>query len=71
MRRQLLPEVAVLPWGVRAPEKVEPGHSSGAPANPRLLLKAIVTTFVSAVIWLVIDLIVRSDLISFRDMAGR
>ena len=62
---------AVLPWGVRAQENVEPGHASGAPANPRLLLKAIVTTLVSAVIWLAIDLIVRSDLISFRDMAGR
>ncbi|MBL8700481.1 MAG: DUF1467 family protein [Alphaproteobacteria bacterium] len=61
---------AVLPWGVRTPDKAETGHASGAPANPRLGLKALVTTIISAVIWVAIDLVVRSDLISFRDMAG-
>ncbi|MBM3525115.1 MAG: DUF1467 family protein [Alphaproteobacteria bacterium] len=58
---------AVLPWGVRRPERVQEGHDAGAPADPRLGFKAIVTTLVSAAIWLVIDLTVRSGLISFRD----
>ena len=61
---------AVLPWGVRTPDRAELGHAAGAPSNPRLGLKVLVTTIVSAVIWLAIDLVVRSDLISFRDMAG-
>jgi predicted secreted protein len=42
---------AVLPWGNRASEHVEPGHAPSAPENPRLLLKAIVTTGISLVIW--------------------
>jgi hypothetical protein len=33
--------------------------------------KALVTTVISTVIWLSIELVVRSDLISFRDMAAR
>jgi predicted secreted protein len=59
---------AVLPWGVRPPEQVEKGHASGAPENPQLGRKALITTVVSAVIWLAIDLVVRSELISFREM---
>jgi predicted secreted protein len=59
---------AVLPWGVRPPEQVEKGHASGAPENPQLGRKALITTMVSAVIWLAIDLVVRSELISFREM---
>jgi predicted secreted protein len=62
---------AVLPWGIRTPDKVEIGHASGAPENPRIVLKALVTTAISAVIWLAIELVVRSDWISFRAMAER
>ena len=42
---------AVLPWGVRPPEEREPGMASGAPARPRIALKFLVTTLVSAVIF--------------------
>ena len=42
---------AVLPWGVRPANEGEQGHDSGAPANPRLLLKAAVTTAVAAALW--------------------
>ena len=59
---------AVLPWGVRPPDHFETGHASGAPDNPQLGRKALITTVISAVIWLAIELIVRSDLISFREM---
>jgi predicted secreted protein len=57
---------AVLPWGVRVPDVQDAGHASSAPANPRLWLKAVVTTLVAAVIWLGVYFIVRSDWISFR-----
>jgi predicted secreted protein len=57
---------AVLPFGVRSPDEAMPGQASGAPANPRLWLKAGVTTLVSAAIWLIIWALVRSDWISFR-----
>jgi predicted secreted protein len=62
---------AVLPWGARPTEDLGPGHAPSAPANPRLGLKALITTGISAVIWLAIELLVRSDWISFRDMAAR
>jgi predicted secreted protein len=59
---------AVLPWGVRPPETFVPGQAESAPENPRLLLKAGVTTLIAAVIWAGIYLVVQSDLISFRTM---
>jgi predicted secreted protein len=60
---------AVLPWGVKPSENLVPGQAESAPDNPRLLMKALVTTLVAGVIWLGIYLIVQSDWISFRDMA--
>ncbi|HEX4111946.1 MAG TPA: DUF1467 family protein [Stellaceae bacterium] len=57
---------AVLPWGVRPPTELVRGQAESAPARPRLLLKAGVTTVVAFVIWLAIWFIVRSDWISFR-----
>jgi predicted secreted protein len=62
---------AVLPWGARPPERVERGHAPSAPENPRLGAKALVTTAVSAAIWLAIELTVRADVMSFRDWAAQ
>jgi len=58
---------AVLPWGNRPPEKVEPGHATSAPAKPRLALKFAVTTVLAALIWVAIDQAVRHGLVSFRE----
>ncbi len=60
---------AVLPWGVRAQGRAEPGTVESAPQNPRLLMKFAVTTALSAAITLGIYLLYHSDLISFREMA--
>ena len=57
---------AVLPLWVTPAEPGDPGHAAGAPARPRLLLKAAITTGVSAIIWLVIYAIVKSPWLSFR-----
>jgi predicted secreted protein len=56
---------AILPWGVR-PTEDEMGRSAGAPANPRLGLKTMITTGVAAVLWGILYLIVSSDIWSFR-----
>jgi predicted secreted protein len=56
---------AILPWGVR-PAEDEMGLSAGAPANPRLGLKTLITTGVTAVLWGILYLIVSSDIWSFR-----
>ena len=42
---------AVLPWGVRQSAEPEPGHDPGAPANPQLGRKAIITTVISLLLW--------------------
>jgi predicted secreted protein len=57
---------AVLPWGVKPAMDLQPGADPGAPANPRLLLKALVTTAIATLLWIIYYLIARSDLISFR-----
>jgi predicted secreted protein len=56
----------VLPWGVRRPEQVEPGHADGAPDKPRLWLKAAVTTGIAILVTGAIYGAVEADLISFR-----
>ncbi|MGE0719815.1 MAG: DUF1467 family protein [Alphaproteobacteria bacterium] len=57
---------AVLPWGVRTAEDPVPGHAPSAPERPRLLLKAAVTTLVAALLWLFVEWLATTDLISFR-----
>jgi predicted secreted protein len=58
---------AVLPLWVTPAEPDDPGHAAGAPQRPRLVLKAAITTVVSALIWLGIYLLVSSPLFSFRE----
>jgi len=57
---------AVLPWGVKPSPEGDPGHAAGAPANPRLLVKAAITSVVAAVLWVIVYWAVTSDLIDFR-----
>jgi predicted secreted protein len=59
---------AVLPFGIRPAEEGDIGHAAGAPANPRLPLKAAVTTAVSAVIWLLVYWATSAGLVDFHDL---
>jgi predicted secreted protein len=58
---------AVLPFGVKIPDKPEPGHASSAPEKPLLLRKALWTTLIAAVIWMGFFLVNYLDLFSFRN----
>ena len=58
---------AVLPIGVRTAEPSDRGHDPGAPENPRLLFKAVLTTAISAALWLAFYLIATSNLVTFRE----
>lgn len=62
---------AVLPWGARNASNPEPGTVESAPDKPRLGLKFLVTSGIAAVIWGVIYVLIKSDVISFRDIAGQ
>jgi predicted secreted protein len=58
---------AVLPFGVKIPEKPGPGHATSAPEKPLLLRKALWTTLITAAIWTGFFLVNYFDLFSFRD----
>ena len=48
----------VLPFGVRQPDQREKGHMPGAPDNPRIGLKFVVTTGITAILWAILYLVV-------------
>ena len=60
---------AVLPLGVKRVENPGIGQDHGAPERPQLLKKAIVTSLVAAVLWLIFFAIHQSDLFNFRHWA--
>jgi len=55
----------VLPWGIRREEAPEAGHEPGAPANPRIVLKLVITTLIAGVIWGGVYWAIAADLIHF------
>lgn len=65
----------VLPFGVRTVEEeggtVEQGHAPSAPVRPMLLKKALITTAITAVLWLGVYIAVEANLIDFQSMADR
>lgn len=56
----------VLPWGNAPPSQVKKGHATSSPAKPRLGLKLLVTTGVSAIFFALFYWIQASDLITLR-----
>lgn len=62
---------AILPWGVRAPEgdELQEGHASGAPVNPRIKEKFLVTALVAAMVWGIVFALIHFDVINFYDIA--
>lgn len=54
----------VLPWGNVPDREVQIGNAEGAPARPRMLLKAAVTTVLAGIIWLIIWFVVRFQVIA-------
>ena len=57
---------AVLPLGVKRQENPVPGTDPGAPEKPMLLKKAIITSLVSAVVFVGIYWLMETDYIRFR-----
>ena len=57
----------VLPIGIQRAGEEHLGHDAGAPANPRLGFKVLLTTGIATVIFIGIYLIIISNWISFRE----
>lgn len=60
---------AVLPWGNHAEANPVVGHAPSAPANPRIKQKFMVTAVATAVIWIIIYVLIKIEIISFHDAA--
>ena len=60
---------AVLPLGVRRVENPGRGQERGAPERPDLKRKAIITSIVAALLWLVFYFIHQADIFSFRQFS--
>jgi predicted secreted protein len=62
----------ILPFGVRnaheAGESVEEGNDAGAPVNPRLVRKAIQTTVLATIVFVLFIVVVRGGMITFDDL---
>jgi predicted secreted protein len=55
----------VLPFGARPPDRIEAGHADSAPANPRILLKLLITTAIAMILTALTIWVIDSGLISF------
>jgi len=60
----------MLPMWVKRVEKPELGHSTGAPENPHLLKKFIFTSILAAVLWLIVYIMIKMDVVDFRQWAN-
>ena len=63
---------AVLPWGIRnaseSGETVEQGNDAGAPVNPRLGLKAVITTVVASIIYVAVYALINQGWVGLNDI---
>ena len=61
----------VLPFGITIEKKAKGGNMPGAPVDPGLKRKFIITTAIASVMWLIAYGLITSNLISFHDMAQK
>ncbi len=54
----------ILPFGVKAQSLPKEGHEPGAPEKPRILPKMAVNSVVALILWLIVYLVDRFDLIT-------
>ena len=56
----------ILPIGIRKSNKVEKGHAEGAPQNPLILKKFIITSIIAFLIWLVVFYIIKNQIFTYQ-----
>jgi predicted secreted protein len=59
----------VLPWGNSASETPEAGMAGSAPANPRIKQKFLITFAVSTVLWSIIAILIKVEIIDFYEIS--
>ena len=56
-----------LPFGAKAPEQIEKGHATSAPAKHNLVRKMLITSVIAAILWFGVDAIISSGIFTFRE----
>lgn len=59
----------VLPWYNRPVDNPETGHVASAPKSPNLKIKFLVTTVISAFIWIGVYGLIEMEIIDYRSIA--
>lgn len=58
----------VLPFGVKHHEDKGEGHDAGAPDKSNILIKMGINTVVAFGVWLIVFIVDRMELITFREL---
>jgi predicted secreted protein len=61
----------VLPLGVRKVENPGRGQDRGAPEQPQILRKVIITSLVAAILWIAFYILQQADIFNFRQWADK
>jgi predicted secreted protein len=56
----------ILPIGIRKQDKVEKGHAEGAPQNPQISKKFLITSIIAFILWLLVFFIIKKQIFSFQ-----
>ena len=56
----------ILPIGIRKQDKIEKGHSDGAPQNPQIIKKFIITSLIAFVLWLIVFYFIKNQVFTFQ-----
>lgn len=59
----------VLPIGLKQPEKSDSVSAPGSPENPQILKKALITTAISVILWLIAYAVIESGIVDFREIS--
>ena len=55
-----------LPFGAKAPDVIEAGHATSAPAKPMLWRKAMITTVIAGILFAIVYWFIMSGIISLE-----
>lgn len=59
----------VLPWKSRPPSQPGQGHATSAPKSPNLGIKFLVTSLISALVWIIVYVLIQKGFIDYRAIA--
>ena len=56
----------ILPIGIKKDNNIEKGHAEGAPKNPLIIKKFIITTLIAFLLWLIVIYIIKEGFFKYQ-----